>query len=330
MNNGKKSGVDFTLLAHRSSFIITLALIALCGCQANSHIIEPKIVYTPQKHVISTLPSAFEPLSPEERNQDWGRELIIARTFASELDLYRAITSYKRALILLPPGCNARRLEIEYGIILSYYLGRKYSEVIETFETSTEKNIPSTFPVFDDLLAILYDSYQHVGQHAKACQILTMIEARHPTKAYALQMSEAISKGDITLINELAAKDPSYEDVYFFLNSYHKEAKSVRKAQTLNAILPGAGYYYVGQKKTALTSFLINTLFIAAAYQFFHNGYVAAGVITTSLEAGWYFGGINGAGLAAKEYNERLYENSAKEYLSRNCLFPVLMLQKTF
>ena len=42
---------------------------------------------------------------------------------------------------------------------------------------------------------------------------------------------------------------------------YTENWKSPTKARWLNGILPGAGYSYIGQKQTALTSFLINALF---------------------------------------------------------------------
>ena len=315
---------------HLSILLIPFFALVLCGCQANSQLLEPIITYTPDQHLITSLPPAFPPLSQEESNQDWGKEVIIARIFARDFDLYRAITSYKRALILIPLEYSERHLEIEYGIILSYFLGKKYQEVIDTFESSSAKDIPSTFAAFDDLLVILYHSYLRIGQAAKACQILTLIEMRNPFKADHLALSEAISQAEFPEIERIVSKNRSYEDISTFMCQYHQEALSVKKAQTLNAILPGAGYYYVGQKKAGTTSFLINALFIAAAYQFFHRGDIAASIITASFEMGWYFGGINGAGLAAKEYNERLYESKAKAAMVRHSLFPVLMLETTF
>lgn len=79
-----------------------------------------------------------------------------------------------------------------------------------------------------------------------------------------------------------------------------------------------------------MTSFIINALFAAATYQLIDRGYVAAGIIVGSLEMGWYIGGINGAGLEAKEYNQSLYNTCAKEVMIRNQLFPVLMFETTF
>jgi len=57
---------------------------------------------------------------------------------------------------------------------------------------------------------------------------------------------------------------------------------------------------------------------------------LAAGIITTSFEAGWYFGGIYGAGESAKLYNERLYEKAVYPAMNRHSLFPVLMLKFGF
>lgn len=310
--------------------LLGLLLLALCGCQARSDLLEPTISYLPPTCTVVSRPSAFPPLTAEERSQDWGKELTIASAFAHELDLYRAITSYKRALFFMPQELSDRRLQIIYSIMQSYYLGKKYQEVVDTFENSAIKDIPATFPAFDDLLLMLYDSYQQTGQLDKSCQILSLIETRDLSTATNLKLSEALSHGDLNQIALYASDASSPEDVYEFLEEYNQKALSVQRAQTLNALLPGAGYYYVGQKKAAVTSFLINALFIAAAYQFFHHGNVAAGIITTSFEMGWYFGGINGAGLAAKEFNERHYENSARDFMISHCLFPVLMFSTSF
>jgi len=311
-------------------YLPLLLCLVLCSCHPRSCELEPCIKYTPQRYQIHQLSSAFSPLSPEEQNQDWGREYTIALSFAHDFDLYRAITGFKRALILIPRTNWDRRLQIEYSIVFSYYLGNKYCEAAEAFELSGLPQASGSFPAFGELLLILYDSYQYIGETEKAFSILELIEKHHPDTANNLKLQTAFHEGDLCLINALAPKRNSPDDIYQFLDCYCYETKSVTKAQTLNAVLPGAGYYYVGQKKSALTSFIINTLFIGAAYHFFEHGNTAAGLITTSLEAGWYFGGINGAGLAAKEYNEGLYNRTAKETMIRNDLFPVLMFETAF
>lgn len=313
----------------KNSFLSGLVvLIFLTSCQPNSYLVEPNICINPDPRLIQRLPSSFVPLKEDEIKEDWGKEIKIANVFAQEFDLYRAITGYRRAEILLSPD-NNRLLQIHYDIILCYYLGGKHSEVVDFFETSSLTEVDGTFPAFQNLLLILYESYLKCGNQERAAAILEFIEKCSPKTAKDLSLSQALLKADFSKISSFCDQE-SYSYCGCFLRDYSLNAKSVHKAQTLNALLPGAGYYYVGQKKTALTSFLLNALFIAAAYQFFDRGYVAAGIFTSSLELGWYIGGINGAGLAAKQYNECIYQEKARQILMTERLIPILMFQCAF
>lgn len=304
--------------------------ILLTGCQPNSYLLEPTVIYWPQQRHIDQLPSAFPELSEEERQTDWGKELVIGETMAKELDLYRAITAFKRARILIP-ACEVCRInQIEYGIFLSYYLGQRYSEAVLTFESSSLCSVTGHFPALRELLCALYDAYLHDKKPEKACRLLGLIEKIDQGMSVTLQLSEAIRVGDLSGALEMAPCSPFSDRIFEFAGNFECRKLSVCKAQTLNALLPGAGYYYVGQCKAAVTSFVINTLFTAAAYQLFHRGYWAPGLITASLEVGWYVGGINGAGLAAKQFNETLYSDLAKETMVCNGMFPVLLFSTSF
>ena len=290
---------------------------------------EPNICFAPPPYLIEALPSPFAPLTLLERSQDWGKELFLGKSFAKEMDLYRALTCFKRALFLIP-RTHERRLEIEYEIFFAYYIANKYQEAVEAFECSRLTEAPESFPAVRDLLIALYDAYIKVDLPERACRILSLIETIDGEIANNLILETALINANFPGIVDAAACSTSNETISEFLTTYFTGAKSVSKAQTLNAILPGAGYWYVGQKKSAVTSFLINTLFIAAAYQLFDRGYIPAGIIVTSLEAGWYFGGINGAGLEAKQYNENLYNRVGKDTLNNERLFPILMIQQGF
>lgn len=307
-----------------------LICITLVGCQKNSNILEPNICYSIPQRVVEKLPSAFDPLSEDELVEDWGKQLYLGRKFARELDLYRALTCFKSALFLIPLSLKDRQFEIEYEIFLAYYTGNKYQEAIEAFENSHLTQAPATFPPIRDLLIALYDSYIQTEQDDKASRMLCLIDMLDHNITIDLSLETAIRKADFPTISSVGELSSSRENVCRFLTDYQTNSKSVSQAQWLNAILPGAGYYYVDQKKSALTSLLLNTLFIAASYQLFNRGYIAAGAIVASLEVGWYVGGINGAGLAAKEYNERLYECLGKSVLMENKLFPILMLEMSF
>lgn len=309
-----------------SSLILRLVgvVLLLQGCVTHQVPFAPAIVYYPSERVVEGLPSPFPTLTQEERGEEWGRELYLGRKFAQEFDLYRAITCYKRALFTAP---LEKRFEIEFHLIEAYYFGRKHEQVIEIYEGSCLGQIGLDQPGIRELLLMLYDSYQAIGQEEKAVRIQALMYTLDPALEENIQKYSAVESADFCTLELLKESSP---DLSNFLSDYQTLKKSVRTAQTLNALLPGAGYYYVGQQKTALTAFLVNALFTYAAYQFFDRGYVAAGVITTSLELGWYLGGINGAGLAAQEINECTYSTLGKDFLIKNRLFPILMFTYAF
>ena len=326
----------------RRLIVFLLIIFSLPACVRVPNRIEPVIQTPPHPKEIHRerrgfchLPpdfsvSPFPPLAPEEGSTDWGKEFYLALCFAADFDLFRAITGFKRALWLLPPEYSARRLEIEYDIALAYFLGGKFVEAAYSVESTDLINVDASFPAFDDLLLLLYESYHQIGKPEHATHIFSLIDKAEPEKAGKLNLLSAVKGADFEALYAIAEKEECRNYLNHVLAGYQKESKSIRKAQWLNALLPGAGYWYVGQRSTAVTAFLVNSLFITAATQFFLHGNEAAGIITISLEGGWYFGGIIGAGHAAKFYNEQLYCTFAHKITQRESYFPLMMLQFTF
>jgi tetratricopeptide (TPR) repeat protein len=308
---------------------LILLLILCTACYRVSDKIDPRVCYQLQDQHFQRLTGAFAPLTTEERASDWGKEYTIARVFADELDLYRAVSTFKRAQILVGDNIE-RKHQIQYDIVLSYFLGKRYEDAIEAFERSDLSRVDKTFPAYHDLLLVLYESYRELDNADKQVKIIELLDKSFPDTSEELKVSLAIREADLLTINEFACgfQHPSYLDN--LIDNYETQKKSVATAQFLNALLPGAGYLYIGQRKSALTAFLLNGLFIAAATQFFLHKHIAAGIITTGFEAGWYFGGIYGAGEEAKYYNERIYEKAAGVVLNEYKLFPVLMLDHAF
>ena len=313
-----------------ASLPLMLLLITQSGCRPACDKMEPQIACPLPSCRIASLPSAFPNLTSEEKQQEWSKELLIANVFAKECDFYRAITSYKRALILLPPSADTRRLQINYALLLCYYLGGKHQEALNIFETTDLSQANTDFPAFNNLLLIVYDCYLITKQEEKASCVLEIIRKFSPDSAEDLLLYQKLKEGDPIEASAIIDQHQDNAEMKKDFAFYEQFAKSPQKARLLNAILPGAGYYYVGQRKSAMTSFVINALFTAAAYQFFHRGYPAAGAITASLEAGWYLGGINGAGIEAEEFNTRLYEGVSKKILAEQFCFPVLMFETSF
>ena len=306
-----------------------LVFVVMASCYRVPDQIDPRVSYTLQDQHFQALSGAFPLLTKEERATDWGKEYLIGRVFANELDLYRAISTFKRAAILIEEN-KERKLEIQYDILLCYFLAKRYDEVIEAFEKSDLAHVDKSFYAYHDLLLILYESYRETEEMEKEAKIIELLEKSFPLTHEELKLSRAIREGDLLLIADFASdfRGPSY--LGNLIDCYGMNKKSVAKAQLFNALLPGAGYLYIGQKKSALTAFLLNGLFIAAATQFFLHKHFAAGIITAGFETGWYFGGIYGAGEEAKYYNERLYERAASTVLNQQKLFPALMLDHAF
>ncbi len=288
--------------------------------------LHPKQIYK-EKRCALVLPKdfsrfPFEPLTEAEKKSEWGKEYFIGLSFADDFDLYRAITGFKRALLFDPPA--TRQSEIEYLTLLAYFLGQKYQEVAYLAETTTLGSKDYKFAAFDDLLLILYESYNKLGNEAQAKYLLSLIE---DDKAERLTFLSAVQDANL---DKLIAYSEDRPYLTHMMSGYEKEAKSVRKAEWLNAALPGAGYWYVGQKQTAITAFLVNSLFVGAAAHFISQGNVPAALLTLSFEGGWYFGGIYGGGLAGKAYNEQLYSHYADQISTKEDYFPSVMLNYKF
>ena len=260
-------------------------LLFLTSCQtAYSPLELPSLPYFPQSRQLQYLPSPFEKLSREELQEEWAKELYIGQAFGREMDLYRAITAFKRALFLLPMKRSVRRSQIEYCIFESYYLGRKYKEALEIFEGGTLLEVSASFPAYKELSIQLYECYCMTNQLDKACRVLDLLEVISPQSREPLEIWSSLINMDLEKVSELSSSQPYETALNTFIGEYQASSKSIQKARVYNALIPGLGYLYVGQKKTALTSFLINTLFTGAAYYFFKNRNIPAGVITASLK----------------------------------------------
>jgi hypothetical protein len=305
--------------------LLFTAFLFLTGCFRVGEELEPQLNSTVQDRHFKSLPSPFPPLSPHEASQEWGREERIGLGFAHELDLYQALTSFKRASFLAPPADHL--LQLDYNILLCYYLGRKYAEALYTFESTPLRSQTPSFTPHQDLGIILYDSYLNLYEDEKADQILQYLQTTYPPVGQKLSLSKLLLAGDIAALKHEA---PTHPDIATLLSNYNQQKKSTTTAQLLNTFVPGTGYLYVGQTQSAITAFLLNGLFIWASCYFFQHGNTAAGIIFTSIEAGWYFGGIYGAGQEAKFYNERVYERLATPMMNEGRYFPILMLNYGF
>lgn len=274
-------------------------------------------------------PQSLTKLSQEEINTDWAKEYRIGLFFAKAQDYQNAITTFKRALILSSEN-SSRRIEIEYAILLSYYLDHQYREGIQFFETHSLLYATPSFKAYHDLMIILSHCYEITKEHKKADLILKRIEEISNIEAMQMKLTGAIIRRDIGAIEKASEKTPYQNLIKTLTENFLKKKKSEKLAKWMNVFVPGLGYFYLGQKKTALTSFLINVLLIGGAVQLFVNHYYTLGSLTALLEIGWYAGGIFGAKHSTYLYNETLFTNYAEKIFYHESLSPESKLQYEF
>jgi hypothetical protein len=96
------------------------------------------------------------------------------------------------------------------------------------------------------------------------------------------------------------------DSVYGVAKNAFSTEKSESKAQWLS-LLPGAGQWYVGQKKDAMVSFLMTGAFAAGTLTaVWYQHYLLAGLGLLPLGQKFYSGGRDYAKRSAQEYNKAL------------------------
>lgn len=238
----------------------------------------------------------------------WEIEAILGNRLARELNWSQALWCFQRAALLAPEDLKTQQF-LAFDQLLCRYFANQPQETARLFQTSSLADADSSWTCYTDLLAILADSY---GQLAKALHpdwrekremACRALQRADPEKARRVLLRGLVQDMDIEGLKALGSSDSSAFYLPPLMQVYQRGSRDPRRAGLLNALLPGAGYWYVGQRQTAATAFVLNALFGAAAWRFFQKGYPAAGLLTLSFEFGWYFGGIQGASLAAREFN---------------------------
>jgi tetratricopeptide (TPR) repeat protein len=192
-----------TILNRLSHIFLALTLTSCGHSQAMKTAMKPKIDFSVQDKYLKHLSPVFNPLSQEELSSPWGKEYQIGLAFAKRLDLYQAITSFKRADILISESEFNRKAEIQYQIVNCYYLGKKYYDVVDTFENSVLANTDKNFIGFHDLLIILVDSYLNSENPERANWILRKMKKFYPIDAKKLELTTALLHADLFEMKQL-------------------------------------------------------------------------------------------------------------------------------
>lgn len=243
------------------------------------------------------------------------------RQFCAELfvagEYYRAITEARRYLSLFPKGVRSEEMTLSIGD--AYLLSHEWTDAVAAYDEFLVR-----FPVspkagtaiFHKAIALL-----KLGGAAEAERLFQLILSG----AGYEKKSEAARWRILLLIRqnrfdeaEKLLRDrmlrPEIENEASRIEELLNEKKGARykspeTAGALSALLPGAGQFYNERYRDGVYSFLLNSLFIFAAYKAYESDNHGLGAILTLFEIGWYTGGIYGAVGGAHKYNRTLDEN---------------------
>jgi len=303
-----------------SVLLVACLLFFLSGCAPHVQKDHIPLSYYPTATERQALSNYPEETAPINHSSFWGKEMLLGRAFAKEGDWYRALTSFRKARFLLQLD-NAltpeREARLAWSEALVYGLSGKWNEVLSTWEQHREHFTINQNVLKEQWIILLYAAYMYEAREEEAeslCSLLPasspIVQKLHEWKGLSFIQQEKPASAQATPLEKMV----------------HSQMKSPTKAKVMNALLPGLGYLYVDQKQTALTSLLLNTCFLGAGIQLLHAHQPFLAIITFSFEAGWYFGGITGAGLAAEQYNEAMKTRIIQPYLQSQKSFPLLQI----
>ncbi len=242
-------------------------------------------------------------------------QLKLGDAFISEGEYYRAVTEYKKFIILFP---ESPRVDYAlYNIGMAYFRGEEYKDAAKTLASIGERYVKSDFAP----AAGFYEgvSYVRLNMPEMAEKAFDRVAELYPDSSYAPKALTGkslllLEGGDVAACrNGLQHILASYPDdareanVREAINLLEKNDELPQKSPFLagfmSAIIPGSGHIYAGHYGDGVTSFLLNGLFIAgtvvAAKQ---ENYAVAGAVGV-VGLPFYVGNIYGAANAATKWN---------------------------
>jgi len=233
----------------------------------------------------------------------------------AEGEYYRAITEYKKFLMLFPASEQADYAAFKTG--MAYYRGEEYEPCVKSFSLLREKYPKSRYlpeaSYFEGL------GYWKVKDRNKASSAFDTLPEDFPQSEFApvalvARSLLALEEEDITTsVNRLQQLTDRYPEYASSINANQAVAligeyprlprKSLSLAAVMSAIVPGSGYIYADHVGDGLTAFVINALFIAGTVTAIHAGnYPVAGIVG-GIGLPFYVGNIYGSANAAKKWN---------------------------
>jgi outer membrane protein assembly factor BamD (BamD/ComL family) len=242
-------------------------------------------------------------------------QLKVADAFMDESEYYRAVTEYKKFLVLFPEADRADYVLFRMG--MAYYRGEEYEASARTLaglrEKFPESRYASEAQYFEGL------GYWKLKQHSNAKTALEGVARSYPdSKSAPLALVAvamlALDQDHVNAgrqgLEKLVEVYPEYpgslrakEALRLFDQYQDLPRKSETLAGIMSAVVPGSGYIYAEHYGDGITAFLINALAIAGTVTaVYHENYAVAGIVG-GIGLPFYLGNIYGSANAAKKWN---------------------------
>jgi TolA-binding protein len=242
-------------------------------------------------------------------------QLKMADVFMEEGEYYRAITEYKKFLILFPDSEKADYALFKTG--MAYYRGEEYEPSVKCFSVLGEKYKTSRYlpeaSFFEGL------SYWKIKDREKARTAFDTLSEVFPRSEFAplalvagslVTFEEENVTASMKRLEWLTDRYPEYpgsknaKEAMTLIDQYPRlPEKSETLAAAMSAVLPGSGYIYADHVGDGITAFIINTLFIAGTITAIHRENYAVAGIVGGVGLPFYLGNIYGSANAAKKWN---------------------------
>jgi tetratricopeptide (TPR) repeat protein len=252
--------------------------------------------------------------APPALRGDPEKLLGFAHHLSGEGDAYRAVTEY-RAFLFLHPGHSKER-EAWFFLGKALQQEREWDQALEAFLRTAEGD-GGNGPWAEAAVLEYGETLLRAGQPAAAARALEEVADSPRWKlirgkalyraAWAWMQSREWGRADRAL-ERIPPDDPLGRAAEERREEIARDVFSLPRRDSLlagglAAVLPGSGHLYCGRIKEALTSFLLNGVFIAGAVFAIREGYPISGGILSFFELGWYLGGIESASQAAERFN---------------------------
>ena len=243
-------------------------------------------------------------------------QLKLGDAFSAEEEYYRAITEYKKLLILFPDSPHTDTALFNIG--MAYYRGEEYEPAARTF-ASFRKRFPNSrhtaAVAYQQGLALirlnLPDKAAEAFEAAKAVSAPASPEQRKAIFGKVLAEYDrgdaAIGRSDLKQFLETSPNDPGAKQATAAILEleHYKDLpfKSPLIAGMLSAVIPGSGHIYAEHYGDGFTALLLNGLFIGGTFVAVKQENYAIAGVAGIIGLPFYIGNIYGAANAATKWN---------------------------